>query len=70
MRMKERLYLTEDGQVVGPDDRRGRQLLCKKGSWLDDEIAEKYGLVDGNLPGARSEPESIIALHTKYTKIT
>jgi len=50
MRMKERLYLTEDrSRVVKEDDRSGRHLLCKKGAELDDEIALEYGLVDGGL---------------------
>lgn len=50
MRMKERLYLTEDRlSVVSADDRKGRFLLCKKGAELDDKIAKYYGLVDGEL---------------------
>ena len=50
MRMKERLYVSDNGIAVSEEDRRGRQLLCKKGSFLDDAIAKKYSLVDGGLP--------------------
>jgi len=50
MRMKERLYLTEDrSKAVYSSDRRGRHLLCKQGSELDDKLAKKYGLFDGRL---------------------
>ena len=50
MFMRERLYLIEDrSKAVYSSDRRGRHLLCKKGSELDDKEAVKYGLVDGRL---------------------
>jgi len=50
MRMKERLYLTEDrSKAVYSSDRRGRHLLCKQGSELDDKIAKKYGFLNGRL---------------------
>ena len=50
MKMKERLYLTEDrSRAVVEEDRAGRYLLCKKGAELDDKVAAKYGIVDGVL---------------------
>ena len=50
MHMKERLYLTEDGlKAVYSSDRRGRTLLCKQGSFLEDAVAKKYGIYNGRL---------------------
>lgn len=61
MKMKERLYLTEDrGTVVSETDRRGRHLLCKKGSVLDNAIAKGYGLVNGRLPHSEEADEEPI----------
>jgi hypothetical protein len=63
MRMKERLYLTEDrSRAVKEEDRSGRHLLCKKGAELDDKVAARYGIVDGALPlgDKKSEAEEIV----------
>jgi len=55
MRMKERLYLTEDrSEVVDENDRRGRHLFCKPGDEIPDEEAKKYGLLKEEIP---PEPE-------------
>lgn len=60
MFMRERLYLIEDrSKAVYSSDRRGRHLLCKKGSELDDKEAEKYGLVDGRLSALKPAEEPL-----------
>jgi hypothetical protein len=43
MRVKQRLYLTEDGRVVNEHDPKGRRLLCDKGYDLPPDIVKKYG---------------------------
>jgi len=70
MRMRERLYLTEDrSKVVSEDDRRGRHLLCKKGAELDDKVAARYGLIDGAFSKeAAKTVEPIIPPETKRAK--
>ena len=70
MRMRERLYLTEDrSRVVSEVDRRGRHLLCKKGAELNDKIAAQYGLVDGSLSAKTAKTvEPIVAPEVKRSK--
>ena len=72
MRMRERLYLTEDrSRVVSEEDRRGRHLLCKKGAELDDKVAAQYGLVDGSFSEeAAKTVEPIIPPEVKRTAKT
>lgn len=46
VRIRERLYLTADRKrVVGENDRAGAFLFAKPGDEIDDDLAEKYGLL-------------------------
>ncbi len=48
---KERLYLTADGQaLVAEGDPRGASLYAAPGDEIPQSAAEKFGLVDGDLP--------------------
>lgn len=44
MRSTERLYITDDGEVVHENDRRGRHLYAKLGDEIPDDVATKLGM--------------------------
>lgn len=51
--VRQRLYITEDGRLVGEDAQERRWLFCPAGGELLRETAQRYGLLDE----AEPEPE-------------
>ena len=58
MHAKERLYLTADkSRVVRHGDPRAAFLYASVGDEIPQSAADKFGLVDGELPRAKVKPE-------------
>lgn len=54
--VRQRLYITEDGRLVGEDAQERRWLFCPAGSELLRDTAKRYGLLDEAEPEPEPEP--------------